>query len=61
MLKIQTDGTKTPIEAVQTACEELMRTLASMRNQFSNEVMKQKARDDGNDGMMEGMEGGMTF
>ncbi|KAK4705414.1 DNA-directed RNA polymerase II subunit RPB11, partial [Phenoliferia sp. Uapishka_3] len=61
VLKIQTDGSFTPIQAVQQACDDLIRTLASMKNQFQNEVLKARARDDGNDGGMEGMEGGMAF
>ncbi|KAL8293637.1 hypothetical protein RQP46_000338 [Phenoliferia psychrophenolica] len=61
VLKVQTDGSRTPIQAVQSACDDLIRTLASMKNQFQNEVLKAKAREDG-DGGMEGLDGGgMNF
>lgn len=60
MLKIQTDGTFTPIQAVQQACDDLIRTLVSMKNQFQNEVLKARARGD-DDGMDGGDGGGMTF
>ncbi|KAH7105411.1 DNA-directed RNA polymerase [Auriculariales sp. MPI-PUGE-AT-0066] len=34
ILKVQTDGTKTPNEAVQHACSELIKTISSITEQF---------------------------
>lgn len=39
-LKVQTDGTKTPIVAVQDAINNLIVLLSKVKREFSNEVLK---------------------
>lgn len=59
VLKIQTDGTQTPIQAVKSACDGLILQLGQMKEQFEREVFAAKARGDGvDDGTGMDVEGG---
>jgi DNA-directed RNA polymerase II subunit RPB11 len=63
VLKVQTDGAMSPIQAVQEACQQLIVTLAKMKTQFASELLKARAMGEGGDehafygGGMEGIEG----
>ncbi|KAM0749905.1 DNA-directed RNA polymerase II [Meredithblackwellia eburnea MCA 4105] len=57
VIKIQTDGSCTPIQAVQAACDELIRALVVVKNQFSNEVNRATLMREADQGM-DGVEGG---
>lgn len=45
VLKVQTDGTKTPVIAVQEALSALVLLLGRIKAQFGQEVLKHKALD----------------
>ncbi|GAA5898753.1 hypothetical protein JCM8208_005387 [Rhodotorula glutinis] len=45
VLKVQTDGTKTPVIAVQEALSALVLLLGKIKTQFGQEVLKHKALD----------------
>lgn len=59
VLKVQTDGSFTPVEAVQTACSALVSNLGKMKVEFSKEILKAKGRDEEFTGM--GMEDGGNY
>lgn len=44
VIKVQTNGSKTPIEAVQDACQKLLQTLAEIKRNFQGEIIKAKGR-----------------
>lgn len=58
VLKVQTDGTATPVQAVQAALTALINTLAAVKGQFSNEVLKARARTEDGDYAEMGMDDG---
>lgn len=53
MLKVQTNGIKTPIEAVKEACLALVLLLGNIKTKFGQEVLKAQARGDGDIGGIE--------
>ncbi|GAA5943725.1 DNA-directed RNA polymerase II core subunit RPB11 [Sporobolomyces koalae] len=57
VLKLQTDGTQTPIQAVQNAIGALTLLLGKAKAQFSQELIKSRAMDGVDDGF-QGGEGG---
>ncbi|ORY92888.1 hypothetical protein BCR35DRAFT_298480 [Leucosporidium creatinivorum] len=65
VLKVQTDGELTPIQAVQTAAQQLILILSKMKEQFNTELFKVKAlgtgQDDGGYGGMDGLEGSQYY
>ncbi|KAM0787828.1 hypothetical protein ACM66B_003882 [Microbotryomycetes sp. NB124-2] len=47
VLKVQTDGTESPVEVVRNACKQLIYTLSKMKAAFTSEVQRQQiAQDD---------------
>ncbi|BGP16178.1 hypothetical protein JCM10213_001394 [Rhodosporidiobolus nylandii] len=50
VIKIQTDGSKTPIVAVQDALNSLVLLLGKIRTTFHNEVIKKRALEGEGDG-----------
>ncbi|KAI5477276.1 hypothetical protein MNV49_006573 [Pseudohyphozyma bogoriensis] len=64
IIKLQTDGTMTPIQAVQESCDKLITVLAAMKQQFTQESNMARARGDAGDegyGALEGMDAGGGF
>ncbi|GAA5867240.1 hypothetical protein JCM8547_003131 [Rhodosporidiobolus lusitaniae] len=57
VLKVQTNGEKTPIVAVQDAINSLLILLGKVRGQFQQEVLRSKALEGGEDDFG-GAEGG---
>lgn len=62
VIKLQTDGTETPIQSVQEACHDLIKIMHAMKKQLQGELLKAKARGEEdeiiNGGIgMEGLEG----
>ncbi|GAA6027139.1 hypothetical protein JCM8097_002423 [Rhodosporidiobolus ruineniae] len=57
VLKVQTDGSKTPIVAVQEAMNALLLLLGKIRSAFTQEVLRARALDGGED-EFGGAEGG---
>lgn len=45
VLKVQTDGSKTPVLAVQEALDNLVLVLGRVKSQFQAEVLKHRALD----------------
>lgn len=45
VLKLQTDGSQTAIQAVQNAIQELIVLLGKAKNSFSQELIKSRALD----------------
>ncbi|GAA5969761.1 hypothetical protein JCM3765_003449 [Sporobolomyces pararoseus] len=50
VLKLQTDGSQTPIQAVQNAIGDLMLLLGRAKASFSQELIKSRALEGDNDG-----------
>lgn len=64
VLKVQTNGEVTPIQAVQSATQQLILVLSKMKEQFNSELFKVKhlgtGQDDGGYGM-DGLEGSQFY
>ncbi|KAK4049110.1 DNA-directed RNA polymerase II core subunit [Microbotryomycetes sp. JL221] len=48
VLKVQTDGTESPVEVVRSACKQLIFTLSKLKTAFTNEVQRQQLVGDSN-------------
>ncbi|KAK4046089.1 DNA-directed RNA polymerase II core subunit [Microbotryomycetes sp. JL201] len=46
VLKVQTDGTESPVEVVRNACKQLIYTLSKMKAAFTSEVARQQVAQD---------------
>lgn len=60
ILKVQTNGERSPIQAVEQACHDLILSLNQIRTKFAQEVAFASARGDG-DGFATGMEDDFNF
>ncbi|GAA5821461.1 hypothetical protein JCM3770_000911 [Rhodotorula araucariae] len=49
VLKVQTDGSKTPVVAIQEAITNLVLLLGRIKNQFQSELLKHKALEGSED------------
>lgn len=59
VLKIQTNGQSTPVQALQEACRDLIVTLSKMKSAFTTEVLRAKATEgEDDDQAMDGEDGG---